>query len=220
MAQNREPMTQDNLNNFAEDIPELVRGRLDPARAGEILRAAETDESLRRAIGSERELERLLEAYEVPAPSAALQGAFWRRFHEAKVLGDESVGSRRTVWLLKLVGPLAAGVLIAIGIVAFYNPGSTPVDPARTAQEDPEKTGNPPVFDEPDEELDDLGYLADVAERLEPRKNENLSAADLETLRKLDTDAFLALDRIQQPEDLSLVDELELLQAIDRAEDK
>ncbi|MBX3473137.1 MAG: hypothetical protein KF754_02000 [Planctomycetes bacterium] len=210
-------MSQGHLNNFADDIPELVRGRLDPARANEILRAAETDEHLRRQIGSERELERLLDLYETPEPSAALEGAFWRRFHEAKVLGDESVASRRTAWLLKLVGPLAAGVLIAVGIVAFYNPDPAPIDPPRTAEERKD-TPRYPVVDEGDEDWDDLGYLADTPERLDPRKGEKLGLGDLELLKKLDAEGFLALDRIQQPEDLALVDDLELLQAIDRAE--
>jgi len=213
-------MNPQNLKNFADDIPELVRGRLNPARAGEILRAAESDQELRRAIGSERQLERLLEAYEVPEPSAALQGAFWRRFHEAKVVGDESVGSRRTAWLLKLVGPLAAGVLIAIGIVAFYNPGNSPLDPGKTAEDNKPPANAPAVVDEPDEDWDDLGYLVDAPERLEPGKNERLSLSDLELLKKLDADAFLALDRIQQPEDIALVDDLDLLRAIDRAEER
>lgn len=212
-------MSQGHLNNFAEDIPELVRGRLDPARAQEILRAAESDQELRRAIGSERQLERLLEAYEVPAPSAALEGAFWRRFHEAKVLGDESVGTRRTAWLLKLVGPLAAGVLIAVGIVAFYDPPAAPEnEPIKSAEDKPEDTGSEVVL--PDDDWDDLGYMAEAPERLEPGKNERLSVADLELLKKLDADGFLALDRIQQPEDLTLVEDLELLKQIDRAEDR
>lgn len=212
-------MSQEHLNNFAEDIPELVRGRLDPARAQEILRAAETDPELRRAIGSERQLERLLEAYDVPEPSAALEGAFWRRFHEARVMGDESVGTRSTAWLLKLVGPLAAGVLIAIGVVAFYNNSSQPEnEPVKTSEDKPADPEGEVVL--PEDDWDDLGYMAEAPERLEPGKNERLSVSDLEMLKKLDADGFLALDRIQQPEDLTLVDELELLKQIDRAEER
>lgn len=212
-------MSQEHLNNFAEDIPELVRGRLDPARAQEILRAAETDPELRRAIGSERQLERLLEAYDVPEPSAALEGAFWRRFHEARVMGDESVGTRSTAWLLKLVGPLAAGVLIAIGVVAFYNNPSQPEnEPVKTSEDKPADPEGEVVL--PEDDWDDLGYMAEAPERLEPGKNERLSVSDLEMLKKLDADGFLALDRIQQPEDLTLVDELELLKQIDRAEER
>ncbi|MCL4729169.1 MAG: hypothetical protein KJ044_01860, partial [Planctomycetes bacterium] len=118
------------------------------------------------------------------------------------------------------VGPLAAGVLIAVGVIAFYdNPGREPDNPGQTAEQT-RPDNRSPVVTEPDDDWDDLGYLAEAHDRIDPARLDRLSANDLELLRKLDADAFLALDRIQQPEDLALVEDLELLRQIDRAEDR
>lgn len=201
---------------YHEDIPQLVRGSLDPQRAAEILRAAQSNEALRHAIARERSLESLLDLYDVPEPSAGLEGAFWRRFHESRVMDDVSVGGRRTAWMLKLVGPLAAGVLIAVGIVTLYNrDGDTdlqPNPPQRAAQE---PANNTIVVE--DDDWDELAYFAGVSERPEPKR---LDADALETMKQLDHPAFLILDDLAQPEDLGLVDNLEVLQALDRAEGK
>ncbi len=202
--------------HYHEDIPQLVRGRLDPQRAAEILRAAENDQTLRHAIAQERSLESLLDLYDVPEPSAALEGSFWRRFHESRVMNDVSVGGRRTAWMLKLVGPLAAGVLIAVGIVTLYNRDGEKEQPQDTPEHTAQDPGNATLVVE-DDDWDELAYFAGVSERPEPKR---LDADALETMKQLDHPAFLILDDLAQPEDLGLVDNLEVLQALDRAEGK
>lgn len=195
-------------DSYYDDIPELVQGRLAPARAAEILRAAQTDEALRRTIDAERALESVLEMYESPQPSAALQGSFWRRFHEGR-----AEGGRRAAWALKLVGPLAAGVLILIGVVAFFRDSTDPVPPPV----DSAQNSNP--GDAADADLDELAYLGDVEPRQEiPALPKGPDLDALETMQKLNSEAFLPLDGIGTPENVPLVDNLELLKALDRAE--
>ena len=193
------------MQDTYDDIPPLVRGVLDPARARQILNAAENDAALRRAIEAERSLEEILDLYEPPEPSPELEGRFWRRFH-----GGE--GGRGALWL-KLAGPLAASVLIAIGVIAFLRgETSAPSTQSETVAEDS-------AFDDID--WDDVVAYS-VGSESAPEKRE-LAAADLHLMRRLDNESFLALDRLAQAEDLNLADDLELLRALDAldsAEDK
>lgn len=193
---------------YYEDLPELARGSLSPARAAEILRAAQADPALMRAIAAERSLESLLEHYEIEGPSPGLAARFWARFH-----GEDAtpvVGSRRAAWGLRLAGPLAAGVLLAIGLIVFLRPDSPPPDPGQAALEQPA-----PAPVDPDE-LEELRLLADAPARNGGQRELDLEA--LQLLRALDDDAFLPLDRVTQPENLALINELDLLKALDRAE--
>lgn len=191
---------------YREDLPELIRGRLDPARAAEILEAAKGDETLRNALEQERSLERWLDYYEVAEPAQGFEGRFWRRFHEEQ-LADAA--SRRSTWLLKLVGPLAAAVLIAIGVIAFVDNGEDIPEPAPiTAHtEDPK-----PVEVEVSWDDDEITYITGVAEPItDPRRADKLSAEDLELMKALDNAAFLPLDDLDRPEDLAVIDDLDLL---------
>lgn len=188
---------------YHEDLPELIRGRLDAGRAGEILRAAEQDSELRAAIEQERSLERWLEYYEVPAPGEGFEGRFWRRFHNEKM--DESTG--RAAWLFKLIGPLAAGVLIAVGIILFVN-RDEPVQPAEnTTAEQPTEIEEAPVLEV---EWDDSEFEY-IAGGEQPDTHGRLDLETLELLKALDDPAFLALDDLARPDDMAVINELELL---------
>jgi hypothetical protein len=186
---------------YREDIPEFIRGRLDAERAAELLKAAEDDAVLRAAIESERSLERWLDYYEVTEP-AGLEGRFWRRFHEEKV-----VAGRRSLWLLKLAGPLAAAVLIAVGVILFVNDEETPTpDPTPVAEADDaslEVTWDDVEFD----------VLSGVPTEPDAR-GDKLDAEALATMRALDNSAFLPLDDLSQPEDLAVIEDFELLTQI------
>jgi hypothetical protein len=189
---------------YREDLSDFIRGRLDVARAQEILKAAEDDEVLRAAIESERSLERWLDYYEVPEVEG-LEGRFWQRFHEEKL-----IGGKRSLWLMKLVGPLAAAVLIAIGVIVFVNNGDEGADPADNTPVADTETEAPALdvtFE--DSEWDYLvGAPAPVGENV---RGDKLDAEALATLRTLDNPAFVALDDLSQPEDLAVIDDLDLL---------
>lgn len=195
---------QEYIQEYYEDLPLLARGKLPPERAAEILRAAQADPALRAAIESERALEEILDLYQPPEPSVTLQGRFWKRFHEGEAVS-------RTGWWLKLAGPLAAGVLVTIGIIMFFRGDDAPVDTTPQAAE--EDADDDAEIDWTDIE----SYAAGPQTAPEGRK---LSAEDLALLRTLNDKAFLALDNVEQPEDLTLMDDLELLRALDRAEGK
>ena len=192
---------------YREDLPELIRGRLDPERAGEILAAAQHDEVLRGAIEGERTLERWLEYYEIPEVSEGFQARFWRQFHEEKV-----VAGRRSVWLMRLVGPLAAAVLIAVGVILFVNNDTSPPinDTAQTDDAGEGTDTGDPV--EVVWEQDEIDYVIG-GEDVTPTR-EKLSADDLELMRALDDSAFLPLDDFDRPEDVGVIDDLELLKQL------
>lgn len=188
---------------YREDLPELIRGRLDPARAAEILEAAKHDETLRNALEQERSLERWLDYYEVSEPAQGFEGRFWRRFHEEQVA---DAAHRRSALLLKLVGPLAAAVLIAIGVIAFVDNGE---DEPQTAPITAHKEDPKPVEVEVSWDDDEFTYIAQPLD--EPRRADKLSAEDLELMKSLDNAAFLPLDDLDRPEDLAVIDDLDLL---------
>ena len=190
---------------YREDLPELIRGRLEPGRAAEILAAAQQDETLRNALEQERTLERWLEYYEVPEPSEGFQGRFWRKFGEERV-----VEGRRAVWLMRMVGPLAAAILIAIGVIVFVNNGDTPAPINGTAST--EDAGEQPAELEVTWAEDEYSYvIGDTVPDANQPKREKLSAEDLELMKKLDASAFLPLDDLERPEDMQVIDDLELL---------
>ncbi|MBZ0136071.1 MAG: hypothetical protein K8I27_06840 [Planctomycetes bacterium] len=202
------------MEDYREDLSALVRGRLDPERAGEILRAAEHDAALREAIEQERSLEQLLDLYDVPDLDAGFEGRFWRRFHNEKV--TDSTG--RVGWLFKLVGPLAAGVLIAVGVILFVN-RDEPVQPASdtTADQpaDPADMEDAPVLEV---EWDDSEFEYIAGGDAPPTRGDRLDLETLELLRTLDDPAFLALDDLARPDDMLVIDELELLAALSEGE--
>lgn len=190
----------DMLEKYRDDLTDFVRGRLDQARAAEILQAAQQDENLKAAIESERSLDRWLEYYELPELSDGFEGRFWRRFHAEKL--DEA--TTRSTWMFKLIGPLAAGVLIAIGVVLFVNNDDAPVTDPTTA-ETQETEDNAPIIetDWTDEEIQYItGGSTDEA------KLDRLGIEELELLKALDDAAFLPLDELERPEDLLLADDL------------
>jgi hypothetical protein len=199
--------TMSAYEKYREDLPELIRGRLDPGLAGEILAAAQEDETLRNAIEQERTLERWLEYYEVPEPSEGFQSRFWRRFGQERV-----VDARGAVWLMRLVGPLAAAILIAVGVIAFINTGDDPAPIDDTAST--EDAGEEPELEVtwPEDEFDHIisGTVPSDTEG-ETSRRKTLSAEDLELMKALDNSAFLPLDDLDRPEDMTVIDDLDLL---------
>ncbi|MCA8937388.1 MAG: hypothetical protein KDB68_14410 [Planctomycetes bacterium] len=193
----------DMLEKYRDDLTDFVRGRLDQARAAEILQAAQQDETLKAAIESERSLDRWLEYYELPELSDGFEGRFWRRFHAEKL--DEA--TTRSTWMFKLIGPLAAGVLIAIGVVLFVNNDDAPVTDPTTA-ETQETEDNAPVI-ETDWTDEEIQYITGGTE--EDTKLDRLGVEELELLKALDDAAFLPLDELERPEDLLLADDLDTI---------
>lgn len=197
----------DMYEKYRDDLADFVRGRLDQDRAAEILQAAQVDAQLREAIEAERSLDRWLEYYEVPELSEGFEGRFWRRFHGEKI----DSATRSGAWLFKLVGPLAAGVLIAIGIILFVNNGDAPGNDTTTAdtQDGAEDAGlDTPVL-ETDWTDEEITYITGGTD--EPLRIEKLNADDLELLKLLDDAAFLPLDELDRPEDLLIADDLDTL---------
>ena len=191
---------------YRDDLTDFVRGRLDQGRSAEILQAAQSDNELREAIETERTLDRWMEYYEVPEISGDFQARFWRRFHEQRV--DDSAA--RGGWVIKLLGPLAAGVLIAVGVVLFMNNDTPPENTTPIAEHNdntaPDKTETPaPDVEWQDEEITYLTGQTPEA------RDEKLSVEDLELLKKLDDAAFKDLDELDRPEDLILADELDTI---------
>lgn len=193
-------------DKYIEDLPQYVRGHLEPAHAKAIEAAAKSDARLRAAIEAERNLERILDQYETPVPPAGLEGRFWRRFHSDKVAG-------RRNWLLKLAGPLAAGVLIAVGLIIFVNRDVDPA-PEITAEQDAETDTD---TDAPEIEVtwgeSEVEYIVGGG-----TERPAMDQASLELLKALDNAAFLPLDELERPEDLLVLDEFELLRALSEDE--
>lgn len=191
--------------DLQQDIAAFARGTLDPERARELLAAAEHDPQLKLAITQEQTLEQWLGFYDVPELSEGFQGRFWKRFHEGKVYG-ETAGSRGGL-LLKLAGPIAAALLIGVGIFMFMNGDDSPpvTDPPETIAEDD-------ADDTAEVEFDEFDYLAHG----EPADKTD-RALDLEELRQLkllaDT-AFSELERVQNPDDLGLIQDQDLLEQL------
>ncbi|MEZ5991513.1 MAG: hypothetical protein R3E76_04090 [Planctomycetota bacterium] len=200
----------DMLEKYRDDLTDFVRGRLDQARAAEILQAAQQDENLKAAIESERSLDRWLEYYELPEISDGFEGRFWRRFHAEKL--DEA--TTRSTWMFKLIGPLAAGVLIAIGVVLFVNNDDAPItDPTTAETQEPDDSAPVIETDWTDEEIQ---YITGGTE--EDTKLDRLGVEELELLKALDDAAFLPLDELERPEDLLLADDLDTINKL--AEDE
>lgn len=194
---------------YKEDLPEFIRGRLDRDFAHEIAQAAETDTELREAIEEERALDRILALYEVPEPAEGFERRFWERFHESRTIGEHSGGAG---WLLKLAGPVAACVLIAIGVILFVkDDGQTPVnDTEKTAQTGPgDDAEDAPAVTWDESEFD---YLAGDAVSADTTRD--IDTATLEELKALDDARFSPLDNMERPEDLLVIDELDLLNEI------
>jgi len=194
---------------FRDDIPEFVRGHLDVVRAAELLKAAEQDEVLRAAIEQERSLERWLDFYEVPEPAAGFENRFWRRFHD-----EHTIAGRGSLWLVKLIGPIAAAVLIAIGVIVFVNNDEEAPQDKTAEVEAPQDTPAEVSWD--DSEFD---YIAGGPTLVEDvMRGDKLDAEALATMKTLDNAAFLALDDLDRPEDLAVMDDLELLTQIAEGE--
>jgi hypothetical protein len=180
-------------DQFAEDIPAFVRGKLEPARAKQIADAAQQDQRLKRAIEEERALDRWLEYYEVPEPTAGLSATFWKRFYASR-------GGSGTL-LIKLAGPIAAAVMIALGLILFINTEDAPTD-------DPATTAEVPNEPEADDEFHFFDYLANGDE---PREVNAPTVEELALLKQLDDPAFAELDKLRHPDDLMLIQDQELL---------
>lgn len=194
-----------------EDIPLLTRGLLTSERAQALRDAAETDPELQRAIEQDQHLEQWLGDYDTPEPVDGYKLRFWQRFHEERVSGA-SAGK----WMLRLVAPAVAALVVGLGIFIFMGPDDTPnanVPQTATDKSDDLLPGIPEVGAEPQV---DWEYLTDEI----PHERGDLSPEDWELLRELDKSGYSDLDTIRQPEDLRLVDDLELLKNISEQEDQ
>lgn len=192
--------------DFKDDIPAFVRGTLEPSRAQALLDAAQHDANLRRAIEQERTLEQWLEFYNVPEITPGFEGRFWKSFHQDKLYG-ETAG--RGGLLLKLIGPVAALLLVGVGIFMFLRdsepPASQPVDVAEDPADDVED----------DIEFNEFEYLVAPDEPGEkPARGDELTLEELRLLKQLSDPAFADLDRVGTPEDLDLIQERELLEKL------
>lgn len=193
------------LDEYRQDLPEFISGRLDAKRAGEIAQLAETDAELRQAIESERALDSVLELYEVDGPGNGFEDRFWREFHESRTLGGGAG------WLLKLAGPLAACVLLAIGAFLFMNLDS---EETGAPLADSQDNAPAPVVEVTWEESE-FDYLGGDA----PDTQRRLDAETLSELKTLDDANFSPLDDMENPEDLLVIDNLELLNELAELED-
>ena len=191
-------------DDFHDDLAALIAGELPQTRVREILARAESDPVLARALAQEKSLDRLLNFYEVPEPSAALRKQFWTRFHSEKLLGQSGMveSSRGRLWL-KLAGPIAAALVITLGLIFWPNGRG----------QGPGLPDNTPVA----ENTDDGDDLIEVMYGSAP-EDTSPNAEQLRHLKLLDDARLAALDAIQQPDDLKLIDQFDLLSELDDEE--
>ncbi|MCC6572237.1 MAG: hypothetical protein IT462_00470 [Planctomycetes bacterium] len=194
--------------DYRDDLAALLAGELPQSRVREILAAAERDPALARVLAEHKSLDRLLNFYEVPEPSNQLRKEFWARFHNDKLLGSTgmmSVGRSSRLWL-KLVGPIAAALVITLGIIFWPKPtGPVIVDNTPVAENPaPEET----EFD--DDEFDRIILGA--------QPDEPVTGTDLfRRLKQLDDPRLAVLDNLD-PDDFKLMDDLELLSELESEE--
>lgn len=192
--------------DLQQEIAAFARGSLDPVRARELLAAAERDPRLKLAITQEQTLDRWLGYYDVPELNEGFQGRFWKRFHEGKIYGETATG--RSGLLLKLAGPIAAALLVGVGIFMFMSGGDTPpvTNTPETIAEDDDSDDTAEV------EFNEFDYLAHG----EPtdKADNALSVEDLRQLKLLAGAAFAELERVQNPDDLGLIQDQDLLEQL------
>ncbi|MDC1141547.1 hypothetical protein OAU50_00515 [Planctomycetota bacterium] len=204
-----------NLELYRDDLPALVRGRLSPVREQEIRQAAEADPELARAIGEEQALEGFLDSLKTPEVSADFRQRFWKRFYTT----GEATGGVRASWV-RLAGPIAAMLVLALGVYIFAFNGDETVPPNPIADG---TTEDEPILDTTADEASpaaaavqeiDFSFATDRPDD----KNRTLTLEELELLKALDRAEFVHLDSIDSSEDMALLEDLSLLLEID-AED-
>jgi hypothetical protein len=196
------------LEQYMQDLPAFVRGTLEPARARAIREAAAQNESLARAIEEERALDRLLNLYDVPEPPIGLETRFWQRFH------SEGMHGGRRLWLMRAAGALAASILVAVGLLVYFGGPREHVLPepgiASTTELDADEDEADPVL------WSEWAYVLDAPQApVRPERRPDLRT--LELLKLLD-DA--SLDGLEDPDDLLVAENLELLIALAELEDE
>lgn len=204
----------ENANNpeqraaFLEDVAEFAAGRLSEERGAALLAAARRDPVIMQAVRQEKALESLLDLYEFPELPEGLEKRFWQRFHGEQV-EIESLGGRGRLWL-KIVGPVAAAVIVALGVIYFTPPSETP-PPVDSAHVD---------VIEPDELSVDEPYIPMVAAELDvTERPEELKGETLKQLKLMDDMRLVALDELQEAEDARLMDDLDTLNQLEPHKD-
>lgn len=198
-------------NDFRADLAALVAGELPQSRVREVLAAIERDPALAGELAEEKALDRLLNFYEIPEPSAEFRKRFWTRFHNEKLLGSSGmlgsgVGRSSRLWL-KLVGPIAAALVLTLGLIFWPREPQTPAKDGTALERD---SGGVTPEDE------------EVAKIVFNKQPEEVSAAGADFLRRLkmmDDPRLAVLDGLQQAEDIKLAEQLDLLTDLDDAEE-
>ncbi len=202
-------LTPEQRQAFLEDVAAFAAGELSEERAAALLAAARVDATIMQALRAEEALDKLLELYEYPELPEGIEGRFWQRFQQEKLEGESLTSGR--VWWLKLAAPIAAAILLAVGLI--YLPSSNEPEPDKIG-------GNPPAIEknEPVEEEDFV--LPFVAADDNGEKPREFKPEELKLLKALDDARLQPLGDLQDPEDARLVDMLETLETLEPQKDQ
>lgn len=208
----------DDLNNpidpqrqaFLDDIAEFAAGRLSEERAAALLAAARRDPLIMEALRREEALDALLELYEFPELPQGIEGRFWTRFQQEKLEQEGLAGGRGRFWL-RVLGPVAAAVIIALGVFYFTPPSpQAPNTPGSEQAQIPDEGEMP--------ELDPLMGLVVVEPEAVPRV-EDLKPEQLKLLKIMDDPRLEALGRLEDADDARLLEDFEMLSELDPGKD-
>lgn len=208
----------DDLNNlsgqqrqaYLDDIAEFAAGRLSEERAAALLSAARRDPVIMQALRQEEALDGLLELYEFPELPQGLEGRFWARFQQEK-LEQEGLAAGRGGFWLRVLGPVAAAAVIALGVVYFTPPSPQAPNTSGSEQAQLPDDGNGP-------DVDPLMELVVVEPEGVPRA-EDLKPEQLKLLKAMDDPRLEALGRLEDAEDARLLEDFETLSELDPGKD-
>jgi anti-sigma-K factor RskA len=203
--------TPEERQAFLEDVAAFAAGELSEERAAALMAAARVDATVMQALRGEEALDKLLELYEFPEMPVGIEKRFWERFQQEKIEG-ESIASGRT-WWLKIATPIAAAILLALGLIYLPPTTETP-DPGKVS-------GNPPGVEKNVETAEEEDYvLPFVAAEENSEKPRELKAEELKLLKAMDDARLQPLGDLQDPEDARLVDILDTLETLEPQRDQ
>ena len=171
---------------------------------------------------AERRLDRLLSIYEVPEPPPGLERRFWQRFHKARMLGEAGLNDGHALRILRVLGPVAACLVIAFGVWMLVQPPPPTIKP----EPQPIAEGNPDGNIESDPILaaaptaspeDTDAYMDVVVPRPKDERFRGLDLKKLQLLKELSKAEYADLN-FGNPDDIPLIDDFKLLRDLDRAE--
>lgn len=203
-------LTPEQRQAFLEDVAAFAAGELSEERAAALMAAARADAEIMQALRAEEALDKLLELYEYPELPEGIEGRFWQRFQQEKLEGESLTSGR--VWWLKIAAPVAAAILLALGLI-YLPPSSTDPEPDKIG-------GNPPAVDK-SEPLEEEDYvLPFVAAEETGEKPRDFKPEELKLLKAMDDARLQPLGDLQDPEDARLVDILETLETLEPQKDQ